>query len=238
MPETIPTWKLVRARTPFALTDVSDNRQDTVPVIIRQNTPFGLNVYVFPFAPVEVSYSNIARQWKQIARPGDFAVIDDAGPDLIQAQMQFRISDRSSYGALPCEDQIEKLRLIGLWAVPVLITGMDSLISRPSLPAVNYFGAKFTFWNILDLGINVIRRNKFGEATQADVSLTIVENRNPNVEVVRLPFIDFSDVPPSAAGTPSPNGTGSSPSGISQVLNTPPPSGFSPGTGPIGTLGP
>lgn len=237
MPETIPVWKTVRARTPYALTDVSIDRQDTVPVIIRQNTPFGLNVYVFPFAPVEVSYSNIARQWKQIARPGDFAVIDDAGPDLIQAQMQFRISDRRSYGAAPCEDQIEKLRLIGIWAVPVLITGLDSLISRPSLPAVVYFGAKFTFWNILDLGINVIRRNKFGEATQADVSLTIVENRNPNVEVVQLPFIDFSDALPTASNTPNPNGSTAEKRNISDKL-LPPNSGFNPGTGPVGPLGP
>ena len=205
-------WRLVRARTPYRFADISKevdlNRQQTTPVVIRQQTPFGLNEYVLPFAPVEVTYSNIAREFKEISRPGDWAIIDDAGPSLIQAQMQFRISDRLSYGQNPCENQIEKLRLLGLWAVPCLFLGLDSLISRPTLPAVQNVYGRFTFWNILDLGIAVIRRNNIGQATQADVSLTIIENRNPNVEVVRLPFIDFSDSPQRQASTPNPGGPG------------------------------
>ena len=210
MPSVItPSWKLVRAVTPYALSDVSTERQQQTPVVIRQEVPYFniVNEFVFPFAPVEVSFTNLARQWKQIPRPGDFAVIDDSGPDLIQAQMQFRISDRASYGLFPCEDQIEKLRFIGLWAIPCLFLGLDSLISRPGVPAVTDLNLKFTRWNILDLSINVIRRNQFGESTQADVTLTIIENRNPNVQVVQLPSIDFSDQPPYAAGVASPGGT-------------------------------
>jgi hypothetical protein len=213
-------WQVVRARTPYRFADISDPvsgdtnaaRQQTTPVVIRQQTPFGLNEYVLPFAPVEVTYSNIARQFVEIKRPGDWAIIDDAGPSLIQAQMQFRISDRASYGRRPCEDQIEKLRTIGLWAVPCLFLGLDSLISRPSLPTVRFTLngqlITFSYWNILDLSIAVIRRNNLGQATQADVSLTIVENRNPNVQVIRLPFIDFSDSPRRQAGTPNPGGPG------------------------------
>jgi hypothetical protein len=225
MPDVTPTWKLVRARTPYALNfaEVGRNRQQTAPVVIRQQTPYGLNEYVFPFAPVEVTYSNIARQFVEIKRPGDWAIIDDAGPSLIQAQMQFRISDRASYGQQPCEDQIEKLRTIGLWAVPCVFLGLDSLISRPSIPSVRFILngqlIAFSFWNILDLGISVIRRNAFGQATQADVSLTIIENRNPNVEVVRLPFIDFSDSPQRQAGTPNPGGPGGGGGGkLSEVI--------------------
>jgi hypothetical protein len=224
MPDPPYNWKLVRARTPYTFgrpnfQDVSVERQQTAPVIIRQQTPFYLNEFVLPFAPVEVSYSNIARQFLEIKRPGDFAIIDDLGPSLIQAQMQFRISDRVSYGYLPCEDQIEKLRLIGLWAIPCLFLGLDSIISRPGLPAkVTNYG-RFTFWNILDLSINVMRRNNIGQATQADVSMTLIENRNPDVEVVRLPFIDFSDSPQRQAGTPNPGGPGGGGGGtISQIF--------------------
>lgn len=224
MPDVTPKWQLVRARTPYALdfNEVEENRQQTAPVVIRQQTVFGLNEYVFPFAPVEVTYSNIARQFLEIKRPGDWAIIDDLGPSLIQAQMQFRISDRASYGQNPCEDQIEKLRLIGLWAVPCVFLGLDSLISRPSIPNVRFVLQgqliTFSFWNILDLGISVIRRNTFGQATQADVSLTIIENRNPNVEVVRLPFIDFSDSPPPQAGVPNPGGPVGPGGTISQIV--------------------
>lgn len=224
MPSNEPAWKLVRAKTPYALNFkdlMAESRQQTAPVIIRQQTPYYLNEYVFPFAPVEVQYSNIARSFKEIPRPGDWAIIDDAGPQLIQAQMQFRISDRVSYGQQPCEDQIEKLRLIGLWAIPCQILGLDSLLSRPGLPAVKNATGSFTYWNILDLSIAVIRRNNSGEATQADVSLTLIENRNPNVQVVSLPFIDFSDSPQPQAGVPTPGGVGGGSGGggkISDVL--------------------
>lgn len=230
MPATPYNWQLVRARTPYTFVNVSDPvngaintaRQQTAPVVIRQQTPYQLNEYVLPFAPVEVTYSNVARQFKEIARPGDWAIIDDAGPSLIQAQMQFRISDRASYGQQPCENQIEYLRQMALWPIPCIFLGLDSLISRPVSPTVRFILngqlIAFSFWNILDMGIAVIRRNNIGQATQADVSLTIIENRNPNVEVVRLPFIDFSDSPQRQAGTPNPGGPGGGGGKLSDVI--------------------
>ena len=156
--------------------------------------------FVFPYAPVEVTYNNIARKYTEIERPGDFPLLDSVAPQLMKVQLQFRIADPASNGTLPIEGELDKLRLMALLPGPILIYNMESYLSRPIAPTVTFRGLKLAFFRMTDLGITVKRKNRDNRATQADVQMTLTEDRNPYIPAIALPPIDYSDTPVRKAG--------------------------------------
>jgi hypothetical protein len=80
---------------------------------------------------------------------------------------------------------------------------MDAFLSRPIAPTgeIRQGGrvAKFAAFRMTDLSIDVVYRNLSNAATQADVSMTLVEDRNPFVFASVLPKIDYSDTPQNRA---------------------------------------
>ena len=47
------------------------------------------------------------------------------------------------------------------------------------------------------------RRDRMNRATQADVQMTLTEERNPYIPAVALPPIDYSDTPSRSTGSVS-----------------------------------
>ena len=177
----------------------------------QDNTFFKLSVFSFPFAPVEISYSNMTQRWNEIERPGDFPILDTAGPSLMKVQMKFRVADKQSNGIASCEPQLNQLRLMAIDSGPVWIVGMDTYLSRPVFPTVTAFGISLARLRITDMGVDIIRRNSNNQATQADVSLSLMEDRSPYIPAVQLPAIVYEDLvkrasEAAAAGSAAPSG--------------------------------
>lgn len=200
----------VRATTAYRLAGAGIQTQAKVKASI---THYGAGVFgvtrrfVFPYAPVEVSYSALSRQYTEIARPGDWPLIDSVGPQLMKVQLEFRVADPASNGLLSIEDRLDTLRLMALFPGPCQVSNMDGYLSRPIAPTITYEGLKLAFFRITDLGITVKRRDRDNRATQADVQMTLSEDRNPYIAAIALPPIDYSDTPTRrSAGTTATGG--------------------------------
>jgi hypothetical protein len=165
-------------------------------------SPVGRSTFTFPFAPREISYSRLANSYNEIDRPGNFPILERSAPQLMQVSMQFRVADPVSNGMAPIEKRLDMLRGMALFPGQVLVSNMDSFLSRPSFPTVEWLGVKWAWFRITDLGIDVVNRNLSNRATQANVSMTLTEERNPWVPAIALPRITYEESPQrvSAAG--------------------------------------
>jgi hypothetical protein len=170
---------------------------------------YGTREFTFPYAPVEVSYTGLARQYTELSRPNDFALLDSVAPQLMKVAIQFRVADPETHGQASIEAQLDNLRLISLLPGPILISGMDGYLSRPIYPAADLgSGGRVTFYRMTEFSVTVKRRNKNNQATQADCQMTLTEDRNPYVPVVSLAPIDYADQPSRAVGSVGTSGGG------------------------------
>lgn len=180
--------------------------------LVMASPIFGLTKFNFPYAPVEISYSDLAHGWEEYKRPGDFSILDSTGPKNLKVQMDFRYADPKSSGNASIEDDLNRLRLIGLDGSPVYFVNLDTYLSSPIFPSfiAEAFGVRLVLFRIAELSIVVKRRNQQNKATQADISLSLIEDRNPLIADVALPAISYQDAP-QRAGVASPGGTSASP---------------------------
>lgn len=182
--------------------------------LVQASAFFGLVRFNLPYAPVEVSYSDLANKWEEYKRPGDFSIVDSSGPSNLKVQMQFRYADPNSSGNTSIEADLNRLRFIGLDSSPVWFVNMDTYLSTPVAPSfvVDFLGIRLALFRIADLSITIKRRNNQNQATQADVSLSLIEDRSPLVADVSLPTISYEQAV-VRAGVSSPGGTGPAPQG-------------------------
>lgn len=157
--------------------------------------PWGQSTFVFPYAPREVSYSNLAQEFSEIKRPGQFPILDRSNPQLMQVSMEFRVADPGSNGMKQIEDRLNILRGMGVFGGAVLVSNMDAFLSRPVIPTVVWNNIKWAWFRITDLSIDIVQRDLFNYATQADVRMTLTEDRNPYVPATVLPKIVYEDEP-------------------------------------------
>jgi len=192
------------------------NRRVARPVaqLVQASSFFGLVRFNLPYAPVEVSYSDLSNKWEEYKRPGDFSIVDSTGPGNLKVQMQFRYADPRSSGNASIESDLNRLRFIGLDSSPVFFVNMDTYLSTPIAPSfvVDFLGIRIALFRIADLSVTIKRRNKQNQATQADISLSLIEDRNPLIADVSLPTIAYEDAV-VRVGVASPGGNGPSPTG-------------------------
>ena len=169
---------------------------------------YGTREFIFPYAPVEVSYTGLSRQYTELNRPGDFALLDSVAPQLMKVAIQFRVADPKTHGQASIESDLDNLRIISLLTGPILITNMDGYLSRPIAPTAEFKGLRLAFFRMTELTVNVKRRNRNNEATQADCQMTLTEDRNPYVPVVSLAPIDYTDQPSRVVGSVGTSGGG------------------------------
>jgi hypothetical protein len=187
---------------------------------ILHTGPFGTLTFTFPYAPREVSYSRLAGTYAEIERPGQYPILDRSANQLMQVSLQFRVADPLNFkpngewggsgGLSSIEGQLDKLRQMALFPGRILVSQMDAFLSRPIAPTgeIRQGGrvAKFAAFRMTDLSIDVVYRNLSNAATQADVSMTLVEDRNPFVFASVLPKIDYSDTPQNRAAAAAAGG--------------------------------
>ena len=182
--------------------------------LVQASSYFGLVRFDLPYAPVEVSYSDLFNSWEEYKRPGDFSIVDSMGPGNLKVQMQFRYADFRSSGNASIESDLNRLRIIGLDRSPVFFVNMDTYLSTPIAPSfvVDFLGIRIALFRIADLSVTIKRRNPQNQATQADISLSLIEDRNPLIADVSLPTISYQDAV-VRAGVSSPGGSGAAPEG-------------------------
>jgi hypothetical protein len=182
--------------------------------MVQASPLFGLVRFNLPYAPVEISYSDVSNKWEEYKRPGDFSILDSSGPSNLKVQMQFRYANPLSSGNTSIEPELNRLRFIGLDPSPVWFVNLDTYLSSPIAPSfiLEQFGVRLALFRIADLSVGIKRRDSHNRATQADISISLIEDRNPLIADVALPSISYEEtferagvIAPGGNATPEQN---------------------------------
>ena len=168
--------------------------------VMNQITFGATAVFVFPYAPVEVNFENIAATYEEVKRAGKYPTLAFSGYQLTKAALNFRLANRSSGGQVNVENEIDKLRGMATVPFPIYFTGGVDKMLLQGIKAIR--GRSGAWWRITDMSINVLARDLDNKATQADVQMTMTEERNPTIPVTFLSPIAYNDYPPRRAAAP------------------------------------
>ena len=149
-------------------------------------------VFQFPFPPEQVSYSDVGPELVEIPRPGKKPLIMWARPKAKRVSFSFLVALPNDGMFIDVEDALQTLQEIARSARPVFFSNADNFLGAPG----SYSGSSLTFWSIIDLSFDSQRRNAAQRITSARATITLVENANPQLEVVRLAPIEYTEVVP------------------------------------------
>lgn len=157
-------------------------------------------VYGFPYEPVQVEFSKLSNEYVTIERPGNHPLISWKAPQLGEISFSFLVIDRTSGGTTSIEDDLSFLTRFASLQAPIRFSGATLLST-----IIRHFGDTSKApraWRITDFSMTVRRKTVDGEASQAECSITLMEDRNPNISVVSLPAIVYTVTPPTKVKKP------------------------------------
>lgn len=141
--------------------------------------------YVFPYVPVEAEASNISMEYVEIDRPGRTKLIGSRGPQLVRISFRFMVADRPSGGVLSVDDELHFLSKMASRNSPVAFAGLGTFFAKtPGAEA-------YRLWRVVDMSYAIRRRDALGAVTQAEVSMTVSEDHNPDLATILLPRIAY-----------------------------------------------
>lgn len=160
--------------------------------------------FVFPFAPIDVQYSNLATEWTEINRPGRTPLIDYSQNRLLEVSFNFLVARPNDGLAYSVDDDLVTLRYMAASTRTVSVFGMDGMLTNPfQIPGQPARTSSGFFFHITDLSIRSVRRNKDNHITAAECSITLREVNNPDIGAVRFPPIQYPpQLPPVKKKTP------------------------------------
>jgi hypothetical protein len=175
------------------------------------------NVFYFPASPVEVQFEAMAAAFEEVPRAGNYPLVIFTGLPLVKASIQFRLFDRATGGQADISGTMQQLQRMATLPAPVVFYGVDQMMMKPGAAIDLGLGYRreFVMWRITDLSMKVLRRNLDNNATQADVTISFQEDRNPTIPFVTLPRITYANIPQRGGSTKT-NGAGKTYNGVSQ----------------------
>lgn len=148
--------------------------------------------FEFPFPPEQVGYRDVGLEMSQIERAGKTPLIAVSRFKLKQVDLQFMVAIPFDGLRIDIEEDVQTLERIAKSGRPVWFYNFDRFLSDTFS---NTLTQSSFFWSITDMSFNSVRRNAAQRIVQAEVSLSIIENRNPAITVIELPKINYTDNP-------------------------------------------
>lgn len=180
-----------------------------------------LLTYAFAYAPVQVEFSDLAASYNEIRRPGTFPILDMEGRRLMKASFAFRAVDRQSRGLVDIEPELNLLRTMATLDAPVFFVNSETLMRYPLGAFALVDPGSLIFWRINELSITSVQRQEMRTAgknaiTQADCQISLIENRNPVIDPVVLPLVNYSSSVKKSGGNGG-AGNVAGPAGVDQT---------------------
>ena len=154
-------------------------------------------IYEFPFTPREITYSGLGSTWTEIARAGNFPIVDWQSYQLLKISFNFDVVDRSSlpgttgFGLVDSVDgQLNVLRKMALAPYPVSFLNMDEIMSKELRYPLFTKGRGVEFV-INDFTITSVQRTGGAQSqiSRASCSMTLQEIPIENANIVYMPPI-------------------------------------------------
>lgn len=144
--------------------------------------------FYFPFMPQEIQYSNLSDEVAEIPRAGTTPIVTFKSQRLMKISFEFLVAFPNDGLIRDIEDSISILRFMAMNSQrSIVFFNMDTLFQIAQKYRTMYNQGSDIRWNIVELEMTSRRRNEAGLITQASFNITLQENRNPSVTIVKVP---------------------------------------------------
>lgn len=181
------------ALTNAAAMAANDAVPAVVPLVIRLH-PFAesdiLEEFSLPYNPIQLRYGAFGDEITQIPRPGTTPIVAFKSHRLMTLDFTFILAQPGDGLATSVDDKLQILRRFAASGHRVISLGNFDLLTRSPHKFRNAFEETRTdglFFNIVEMSVEVLRRNKQNQVSQANITISLVENRNPKINVVSIP---------------------------------------------------
>lgn len=171
----------------------NDAVSNVTPLIIRLHPSVpseSTEDFQLPYNPIQVRYGNLSDEMAQIERPGTTPIVAFKSHRLMTVDFSFILAQPGDGLATSIDESLVLLRRFAASGNRVVsLVNFDLLTNSPhtfrnQTPEVR---TKGLFFNIVDMSLESVRRNKSNQISQANVTFSLVENRNPKINVVQIP---------------------------------------------------
>jgi hypothetical protein len=155
--------------------------------------------FVFPYSPREINIGKLSDEMVQIARPGTTPIVAFKSHNLMTIDFTALIAHPGDGLIQSVDPQIFALRRMASSSDKVFQLLNYDIFTRTPYIYRNMSEERFSglFFSITEMSIDVTRRNKENSISSANVKISLVENRNPNINVALIPPLKFSRQNPS-----------------------------------------
>lgn len=198
MANTVTVW--VRLKDPTA---EANRMQSTVagaqPLILRMRSVGSTEEedFVFPYSPREMNIGKLSDEMVQIPRPGTTPIVAFKSHNLMTIDFNALIAVPGDGLIQGVDNEIMALRKMASSSDKVFQLLNYDVFTRSPFTFRNSSSSVQSglFFSITDMSIDVTRRNKENSITSANVKISLVENRNPKINIVLIPPLSFTVKP-------------------------------------------
>lgn len=190
MAKTLTVW--VRLKDPTSEANrLSSSTPGALPLILRMRSS-NANIeedFVFPYSPREINIGSLSDEMVQIERPGTTPIVAFKSHKLMTIDFTALIAQPGDGLIQSVDSEIFALRRFASSSDKVFELVNYDVFTRTPFVFRNMSQERLSglFFSITDMSIDVTRRNKENSITSANVKLSLVENRNPNINIALIP---------------------------------------------------
>lgn len=200
MANTVTVWVRLKDPTPEA-----DRLQSATPgaspLILRMRSSDSTTEedFVFPYSPREINIGKLSDEMVQIARPGTTPIVAFKSHNLMTLDFTTLIAHPGDGLIQSVDSEIFALRRMASSSDKVFQLLNYDIFTRTPYVYRNMSAERMSglFFSITEMSIDVTRRNKENSITSANVKISLVENRNPNINIALIPPLKFTRRKPS-----------------------------------------
>lgn len=167
-----------------------------LPLILRMRSSDSTSEedFVFPYSPREVNIGKLSDEMVQIARPGTTPIIAFKSHSLMTIDFTALIAYPGDGLMQSVDTELFTLRRMGSSSDKVFqLLNYDVFTNSPfAFRKMSTEKLQGLFFSITEMGVEVTRRNKDNKITMANVKISLVENRNPNINLALIPPLPFT----------------------------------------------
>jgi hypothetical protein len=174
----------ITTQNPLGVTAVTTNPFMRLLPTVATETTYD---FYFPFAPQGISYTDLSDEVSEIPRAGTTPLVTFTSHKLMKISFEFLVAIPYDGMDINIEASLNLLRIFATSSHKnIVFFNMDSFMAaawqyrRGPVAGALYF-------TITDMSFDARQRNSFGRITQAIVNISVIENQNPSMTVVKVP---------------------------------------------------
>ena len=186
MSKTVTVW--VRLNQDFdASVALNDEPQGVISLVMRMRGDSAADDedFVFPYNPREFSLGALSDETAQIARPATTPILAFKSHRLMTVSFTALIAYPGDGLIASVDKELQVLRKFASSSDKVFeLLNYDIFTNTPfKYRNMSVERNNGLFFSISDMTINVTRRNRLNQITQANVDISLIENRNPKMNI-------------------------------------------------------